>query len=807
MRWPSSPSLSLRRAPAALRHLVATAALASALLLPVLSLGLPRIAIPVLPSLPVAEKPATLAFQGKKPAAAPAWTEPRSRVESVRSSESVELVSGTMSGFLPVSKPAARTPWFALVLAAWAAGALLVGTRLCVGWTRVRRIAREADPIHEVEWIALREAASQRLGVRRRIELLESAEVPIAMTSGLLRPLLLLGRAARTWALERKRIVLLHEIAHVRRSDWLTLVLAEAAVAVYWFHPAAWHLAARARREAEQAADDLVLASGTKPSVYAGHLLGIFRSLSTAAHPVVPALAIVRPSHFEERLRAILDNTAERRDLPRSFARLATAGIFAAAAVVAVVEPWAPACAGAAVLGPYGAPEPMAVLPARAGSHDPQKCPKAKAAPAPAARTVGVVHTSATPTAEAVEALPEPGRTLPAILQVLPEIQALKNGFVRASNGGEKHGNRSGSDWYSRGMDLHNDEHYDQAIEAFKKAIDAGYREGASSYNIACGYALEGNANEAFAWLQRAADAGFDVGSYLGRDDDLDSLKSDPRWKDIKKTVKRKESARQQDESQAAAARYERLVAKAPKSGEPFFEMGKELLNADRYDLSAKAFQAAADRGYRVGTSLYNAACAQSRADNKQVALDLLQKSLDAGFDQPEMFRTDDDLDNVRGERRFADLAREARDLELPGFGNGRWGLAGAGFSENRTKWREAARRFEEYAQKHPQQGRAWFNLGFASLAGDRPEAAAEAFQKAFELGYRVPTTQYNLACSYARLNQTDKAFEWLFKALDAGFDATGTLRSDEDLDNLRGDPRFRKALDVARAKERASED
>ena len=97
---------------------------------------------------------------------------------------------------------------------------------------------------------------------------------------------------------------------------------------------------------------------------------------------------------------------------------------------------------------------------------------------------------------------------MPAIWKVLPALENLKTGFVLAANGGDKHGSRSGSEWYSRGMDLHNDEHYDQAIEAFQKAIEAGYREGASSYNIACGYALKGNTNEAFEWLERAADEG-----------------------------------------------------------------------------------------------------------------------------------------------------------------------------------------------------------------------------------------------------------------------------------------------------------
>jgi tetratricopeptide (TPR) repeat protein len=399
-------------------------------------------------------------------------------------------------------------------------------------------------------------------------------------------------------------------------------------------------------------------------------------------------------------------------------------------------------------------------------------------------------------TAETPEVpLPEPTGTLPAIFQMIRGAKDSTAGFVRASNDSKR---RGGGDWYSRGMDLHGDERYDEAIEAFRKAIDAGYREDAASYNIACGYALKGDRDKAFEWLRKASEAGFDVASYLERDDDLDNLKSDPRWRELKKSAREHPSAKREHEGATAAARYERLAARAPKDGEPFYNVAKELLNAGRYDLSAKAFQAAADRGYRVGTALYNEACALSRGGQTRAALDLLQKALDAGFDQPDIFRKDDDLDNVRDDPRFAEIVREARDLSLPGLGLGRW----IGSGSSRTKWREAGRKAEAYARAHPQKGRAWFNVGYASLEGDRPEAAVEAFKKTLDLGYRKPTTMYNLACSYARLDQKDPAFDWLFKALDAGFDGTGTLRGDEDLDNLRGDPRYRKALAIAKARD-----
>ena len=119
----------------------------------------------------------------------------------------------------------------------------------------------------------------------------------------------------------------------------------------------------------------------------------------------------------------------------------------------------------------------------------------------------------------------------------------------------------------------------------------------------------------------------------------------------------------------------------------------------------------------------------------------------------------------------------------------------------------QSATRFEEYANKNPQSGRAWYNVGYASLAAERPEVAAEAFQKALDLGYRKPATMYNLACAYAHLGQKDAAFDWLFKAIDAGYDEASQMRRDEDLDNLRGDPRYRQAIEIARAHERGGED
>jgi tetratricopeptide (TPR) repeat protein/beta-lactamase regulating signal transducer with metallopeptidase domain len=752
--------VALRRAGAAARHRVATIGLAAGLVLPLLSLVLPRV-------------PVTL---------------PARLVPSV--------AGGSRGAFL--------------LLSLWTLGTLAVAARLAVGWSRVRRLSRDASVLWDAEWIAERDEAARRLDVRRTVSLKESADVPVAITSGWRRPFLLVGRAARLWAVERRRVVLLHELAHVKRADWPALLVAEAAVALYWFHPIALWLGRRVRREAEQACDELVIAAGTKPSVYAGHLLGIFRSVG-APHPVAPALAIARPHHFEARLRAILDPRVAAGTGATPGGRWAIVGLVAAGAAVVALDPQA-----ARSLRTLPSSHEVATITAHESTHT-TTCTRKKietqtgsdvveraaaraheSRPDAAARDDEENGPDDTATAQPeTPTLPE-GESLPAIWRTDSRSAAPRpgNGFVVASN---SHKNkRDGSDWYDRGMQLHRRGKYEQAIEAFQKAIEDGYREDASSYNIACGYALLGDKDKAFEWLNKAMQEGFELSGYLKSDDDLESLHSDARWAKIKTAARDQKSGGEKAEERRVSARYDKLVARAPKDGEPYFDMGRELLRADLYDQAAKSFQASADRGYRVGTSLYNQACALSLAGKKDAALDMLQKALDAGFDQPGIFDKDDDLDNVRSDPRFEKIAQEADDLTLPSYGNN---LFGRRSHSARARWREEAKHYQAYADQHPQQGRAWYNLGFALLAADRADEAAAPFQKALELGYRKPETMYNLACTYARLDQKDKAFDWLFKALDAGFDQSWTMRFDEDLDNLRGDSRYKKAVEIARGR------
>jgi hypothetical protein len=109
-------------------------------------------------------------------------------------------------------------------------------------------------------------------------------------------------------------------------------------------------------------------------------------------------------------------------------------------------------------------------------------------------------------------------------------------------------------------------------------------------------------------------------------------------------------------------------------------------------------------------------------------------------------------------------------------------------------QWAEAARAFETLTKAEPANGRAWLRLGTALQQLKRFEQAVVALQRAVEI-LRGPVAMYNLACAYARLNNKDKAFEWLNNALNAGFPQVSLLSQDADLASLRDDPRFKETL------------
>jgi bla regulator protein blaR1 len=145
------------------------------------------------------------------------------------------------------------------------------------------------------------------------------------MAVGTRRPSILIPAEADEWSDDRRRAVVLHELAHVARHDCLVQTLAAIACAIYWVHPGVWWVARRLRIERELACDDRVLSAGAAANDYAGHLLEIAYALKS---DIAPALAVTMaaPHQLESRLRALLDDGRPRKP-PQLRSRVAAAAV------------------------------------------------------------------------------------------------------------------------------------------------------------------------------------------------------------------------------------------------------------------------------------------------------------------------------------------------------------------------------------------------------------------------------------------------------------------------------------------------
>ncbi len=146
-----------------------------------------------------------------------------------------------------------------LLVWAWAAGVFLLALRVAGGWFSLRRLEASASAVAE-EWRESLGSLARRMGVARAVRLCQSALVEVPTVVGHLRPLILIPASALTGlSPEQLAAVLAHELAHVRRYDYLVNLLQTAAETLLFYHPAAWWVSHRVRAEREHACDDVAV--------------------------------------------------------------------------------------------------------------------------------------------------------------------------------------------------------------------------------------------------------------------------------------------------------------------------------------------------------------------------------------------------------------------------------------------------------------------------------------------------------------------------------------------------------------------
>ena len=391
-------AMLLRRRSAAARHFVWALTLAGTLAVALLTPIAPRLPVRILKA-PVTSPDLAVARGAGGDIAAtvadPATAVPApSSAGHVASRNAGRAASHHETAVAPLHAPAASTanpierhaalisPWTlgAWSAALWLGGALAVLLWCGLGRLGLARLARRALPIEGEAWRALLEAARVQTGVRRSLRLGRATAVGAPVTWGWSRPVILFPIDVESWPLERRRVALLHELAHVARNDYVTQLIASAACALYWFMPPVWLAARRLRVESEHACDDRVLSGGTPAGEYASHLLAVARGARDLRLGGAVAVSMARRSYLEGRLLAVLDETRVRHMLSRGAAAAALAALMLALVPLAGLEP-------AAATAPTASSTPTATT-----------APTSSATPAVAtAPTAAVPTTSSTP--------------------------------------------------------------------------------------------------------------------------------------------------------------------------------------------------------------------------------------------------------------------------------------------------------------------------------------------------------------------------------------------------------------------------
>src|SRR6185503_18633977 len=173
-----------------------------------------------------------------------------------------------------VSARALLVPALPWLVGLWAAGVVVLSVRLARGWTTARRLRTDGTRPSSPALLAMLDRLAARLRVSRPVQLVESAIVEVPAVIGWLKPVILVPASALTGLTPQQiEVLLAHELAHVRRHDYLVNLVQSVIETLLFYHPAVWWVSRRVREEREHCCDDVAVAVCGDALTYARALL------------------------------------------------------------------------------------------------------------------------------------------------------------------------------------------------------------------------------------------------------------------------------------------------------------------------------------------------------------------------------------------------------------------------------------------------------------------------------------------------------------------------------------------------------
>jgi beta-lactamase regulating signal transducer with metallopeptidase domain len=253
----------------------------------------------------------------------------------------------------------------------WMAGVAVLSLRLTAAWLQTLRLASRSGVEASERWQQTMRRLSVAMQLKRGVRLLESAAVEVPTVIGWLRPVVLLPMSALTGlAPEQLEMMLAHELAHVRRHDFIINLLQSMVETLFFYHPAVWWISNRMRIEREHCCDDAAVAICGSPLQYARALTRLEELRSSATLAVA-----ANGGSLLDRIRRVVGIRAEGTNSSSWAAGAALATVLVAMAIYPALPlfalrfppaPAAPPAPPAATLPPRA---PLAIAPVTATPH------------------------------------------------------------------------------------------------------------------------------------------------------------------------------------------------------------------------------------------------------------------------------------------------------------------------------------------------------------------------------------------------------------------------------------------------------
>lgn len=209
---------------------------------------------------------------------------PATNAESTLPQQPNQLASSRAETSTPGTHSAVVTTesewnWRGMVAMLWMLGVISLVWRVPQGWFQLRRLRRESQAVEDSSVLEALRRAANAIGVFRAVELLTHAATRTPVTFGWVTPVILLSPATLAGLSPAQlEAILAHELAHIRRHDYLISLLQAFVESLLFFHPAVWWISREVSRERELAADDLVVDSLDNRVTYAKALANIAES-------------------------------------------------------------------------------------------------------------------------------------------------------------------------------------------------------------------------------------------------------------------------------------------------------------------------------------------------------------------------------------------------------------------------------------------------------------------------------------------------------------------------------------------------